>query len=372
MKPLPHLKLKYIHRFRDRHGKTRHYFRRPGFKGTALPGLPGSAEFMEAYQAALAGDTVPRIEIGASRTKPGSVAAAVTAYFQSIAFGNLAPDTQRQRRRILEHFREDYGGLSFTGLQRRHIEKMLGEKIATPHAARNFLKALRGLMVVAITAGSRVDDPTREICNVKLRVTGGFRTWNEDEIAQFEAIHPIGSRARLAFALLLFTGQRRGDVIRMGRQQVRDGFIVVRQQKTGTVLEIPILAGLREVLSSNPAEHLTFLTTRAGAPFKAPGFTNWFRDMRRAAGLPPGLSAHGLRKATCRRLAEAGCSANEIAAISGHASLREVERYTKAADQKRMATAAMEAMANTKTGTNTGKPLTKVSQIPWQPIETKA
>ena len=61
MKPLPHLKLKYIHRFRDRHGKTRHYFRRPGFKGTALPGLPGSAEFMEAYQAALAGDTVPEL-----------------------------------------------------------------------------------------------------------------------------------------------------------------------------------------------------------------------------------------------------------------------------------------------------------------------
>lgn len=80
-------------------------------------------------------------------------------------------------------------------------------------------------------------------------MTGGFRTWNEDEIAQFEAIHPIGSRARLAFALLLYTGQRRGDVIRMGRQQVLDGFIGVRQQKTGTVLEIPILAGLREVLS---------------------------------------------------------------------------------------------------------------------------
>jgi integrase len=191
------------------------------------------------------------------------------------------------------------------------------------------------------------------------------------EFPQFEAMHPIGSRARLAFALLLYTGQRRGDVIRMGRQQVQAGFIVVRQQKTGTVLEIPILAGLWEVLSSNPAEHLTYLTTRASEPFKAPGFTNWFRDMCRAAGLPPGLSAHGLRKATCPRFAEAGCSANEIAAISGHASLREVERYTKAADQKRMATAAMAAMSTTKTGTNHGKPITKVSQIPFQPIENK-
>jgi site-specific recombinase XerD len=97
-------------------------------------------------------------------------------------------------------------------------------------------------------------------------------------------------------------------------------------------------------LEATPSAHLTFLTTASGKPFSAAGFTNWFRDMCNDAGLPRGTSAHGLRKAACRRLAEAGCSANVIASISGHASLREVQRYTAAADQVRMARSAIDTV----------------------------
>jgi phage terminase small subunit len=111
------LRLHYINSFRDRHGKTRHYFQRPGFKSVRLPGLPGSAEFMEAYQTALAGSTAPRLEIGASHSRPGSVAAAVALYLGSMDFGGLARETQRDRRAILERFREDYGERSFKGLE---------------------------------------------------------------------------------------------------------------------------------------------------------------------------------------------------------------------------------------------------------------
>jgi integrase len=150
-----------------------------------------------------------------------------------VAFGNLAPDTQRQRRRILEHFRQGYGHLIFRDLQRKHVEAMLAKKIAAPHAARNFLKALRGLMATAIPAGLRDDAPTLGIRNVKVRATGGFRTWTEEEIAQFEVAHPVGSRARLAFGLLLYTAQRRGDVIRMGREDIQDGFIRVLATPAG-------------------------------------------------------------------------------------------------------------------------------------------
>jgi integrase len=329
--------LPFVHSVRDRHGRTRHYFRRLGFKSVRLPGLPGSAEFNRAYEAAKSGRTAALIEIGASRSKPGSVAAAVALYFQSMAFGNLAPGTQRDRRRILEHFREAHGDDRFALLERQHVDAMLLEKIATPHAARAFIKALRGMIAVAIMAGLRDDDPTLGI-RVKARKTDGFRTWTEDEIAQFEAAHPIGTRARLAFALLLFTAQRRGDVIRMGRQHVREGFVAVRQQKTGAALQIPVLPDLQEVLAAHPvATSMTFLVTSAGNPFTGNGFGDWFRKMCIKAGLPLGLSAHGLRKAACRRLAEAGCSANQIAAISGHATLAEVSRYTKAADQRRLA-----------------------------------
>jgi len=92
---------------------------------------------------------------------------------------------------------------------------------------------------------------------------------------------------------------------------------------------------------ATPSNHLTFLTTAAGKPFSAPGFTNWFREMCKAAGLPKGLSVHGLRKAGARRLAELGCTEHEIAAVTGHASISEVQRYTKAADRKRLAQSAI-------------------------------
>lgn len=188
--------------------------------------------------------------------------------------------------------------------------------------------------------GFRVDNPCDQIKLPKLK-TLGFHTWDETEIAQFEKRHAIGTRARLALALLLYTAQRRGDVVRMGRQHLRDGVITVRQQKTGAELEIPAHAELRSALAG-AADNLTFLLTEKGRPFTPAGFGNWFRDRCTEAGLPKNCAAHGLRKAACRRLAEAGCTVHQIAAISGHQSLREIERYTKAVDQARLAREAME------------------------------
>ena len=138
------LPLKFVHAFKDRHGKARYYFRRPGFKGSALPGLPGSAEFMEAYQAALGGVAAPRLDLGESRSRPGSVAAAVALYLGSMDFGNLADATKRDRRRILERFREAHGDKNFAGLQYKNVERLLAEKSATPHAAKSFLKCPSG------------------------------------------------------------------------------------------------------------------------------------------------------------------------------------------------------------------------------------
>ena len=126
----------------------------------------------------------------------------------------------------------------------------------------------------------------------------------------------------------------------------------VRQQKTGAELAIPVHTELQTIITATTTGQMTFLITELGKPFTPAGFGNWFRDRCDEAGLSH-CSAHGLRKAAARRLAEAGCTANEIAAVTGHASLREIARYTKAADQKRLATAAM---AKTKTGTPSVKP----------------
>jgi integrase len=343
----PRLKLPaYVHGFIDRHGRARYYFRRSGFKRAALPGLPFSPQFMAAYAAAAEG---ARDELGVSRSKPGTVAAAVAGYFASIGFASLAESTRRTRRRILERFRIDHGDKGIATLGRVHVERMIEAKAAKPGTALNFLVALRALMRHAVLVGLRAEDPTAGVRGPKFR-SAGFYTWTEQDIAAFEAKHPIGSRARLALALLLYTAQRRADVIRMGRQHVRDGLIHVRQSKTGKVLAVPLHPELRTALSAADADHMTFLTAANGRPLHPDAFSHWFKRKCREAGLPAGASAHGLRKAACRRLAELGCSASVIASISGHSTLREISHYTAAADQVRLARQGIEALTRTKTG----------------------
>jgi integrase len=264
----------------------------------------------------------------------------VALYLGSTNFSQLADATKYERSRILKRFREAHGDKAFGALERKHVEAMLAPLSSTPHAARALLKVLRAVTITALAAGLCTADPTAGI-RIKVRKTSGFTALSEDDITQFEEHWARGTRERLAFALLLYSGQRRGDVIRMGRQHIRGGQLSVRQNKTGAILTIPVHPELAEIIAASDVGNLTFLTTETGKPFSPGYFTNWFGSACRAAGLPKGLSAHGLRKAICRRLAEAGCSANQISAISGHATLNEVSRYTKAADQKRMAVDAM-------------------------------
>ena len=327
----------HVHGFIDRHGKARHYLRRPGSKPIPLPGVPYSPEFMEAYAAALAGVLVKK-QIGAGHTVPGTVNAAIIAYFNSEAWAQLKLGTQRARRNILRLFREDHGDKRTSNLTDRPLRVILSKR--KPFAARNWLKALRGLCQFAVEAGLLNEDPTRDI-RLKTPKSSGFPTWDESQIEQFEKRHPIGSKARLALGLLLYTLQRRGDVIRLGKQHVRDGQLCVTQQKTSAVVRCPMHRDLLTLIEATPSGHLNFLVTAFGKPFTAAGFGNWFAERCIEAGLPPRWRAHGLRKAGCRRLAEAGATAPQIVAISGHLSIREVQRYIDAADRQKMATAGM-------------------------------
>jgi integrase len=294
------------------------------------------------YAAAEAGSAP--IKIGAKRVQAGSVAAVVNTILASAEFAALAEETRRTRRNLLKRFCGRYGDHPVAPIERRHVQAIIDSKAATPSAARNWLAMIRIVMKAAIKAGLRESDPTIGVKRPKIKGRG-YQTWEEEHIAQFLTAHPAGSRARLALMLLICTGQRRGDVVTMGRQHIRAGKIAVRQKKTGEPLLLPILPELRVALETTTTQHLTFLTTRTGKPFTPAGFTNWFRDMCNVAGLPNGLSAHGLRKAMCRRLAEAGCSSKLIAAVSGHQSLRMVQHYTEAADQSRMAEEAISRLA---------------------------
>ncbi len=263
------------------------------------------------------------------------------AYYASPDFKNLEDSTKDHRRRIIERFRSEHGDKPLRGLRREHIKQIMADKAETPEAANNLIKILRVMLNYAVDLGMIESNPAIEIKRYKSR-GDGFHTWTEDEIAKFEAAHAVGTRARLALALFLHTGQRVSDVCRMGWQHVTGGAIAVTQ-KTGTALMIPIHPELKAMLAAMPRTNLNSTMTERGAPFNAKGLGDWFKKQCRIAGLSH-CSAHGLRKAAATRLANAECSVNQIAAITGHKSLGEVAHYTKAADQERLARQALDML----------------------------
>lgn len=342
-------RLKYVKAYTDRHGRRRHYYRRPGQPQIALPGEPGSREFMEAYHAAA--DGAPKREIGADKWPEGSFGALIGLYLASGHYKSLGDLTRRTYRNDMERFRAKYGQMSVRALERKHVTAMLDALVKAGKSTKSLRRVLGNLMTFAHERGWRRDNPMVGMRRPR-KASEGFRAWSAEDIAAFEARWATGTRERLALALLLYTGQRRSDVVNMGRQHVRDGKIHVVQQKTGARLGIKLHAKLSAELALAPKDQMTFLQTQYGEPFKAAGFSNWFGECAKAAGLPKGSNAHGLRKAAAVMLAEAGCTASQIMAVTGHANLSEVTLYTAAADQERLAAEAMEkAEARTKTST---------------------
>lgn len=204
---------RYVQGFLDRHGRPRHYLRRPGHKRVRLPGIPWTPEFMAAYEAALAGKPEP-VEISARRTLPGTINSLIVAYYKSDAFLKaLAPETQRMRRNILERFRAEHGDKRVVALEHRHVIRLLEER--KPHAQKNWLKTLRGLMQFAIAEGYRPNDPTANVKVAKVK-SRGHMTWGDEQIALYRKRHPVGSTARPAIELLLNVAARRGDVHKLG------------------------------------------------------------------------------------------------------------------------------------------------------------
>jgi integrase len=328
------VKLRHVHRFRDRHGTVRHYLRIPGRQAVALPGEPGSRAFLAAYHAAT------QAPAPAPQAVPGSLNALAASYYASPAFLDLRPSSKANYRRIIERLRNAHGAKPIALLNGAGVRKILAERAEHPAAANHLLRILRLLCQHAIDTNLLASDPTIGVKRRDYEVHG-YRPWTEADIAAFEAKWPTGTKPRRAMALLLYTGQRRSDVVRMGRQHIRQGRIHVRQVKTNRELELPIHPALAAELAHVPADHLHFLARDDGTPHSAGGFYNLFVGWCADAGLPPGLAPHGLRKAAARRLAEAGATAHQIAAVTGHRSLHEVTIYTAAADQVRLAEQAM-------------------------------
>ena len=336
--------LKYIHAFRDRAGRMRYYFRRLG-KRTPLPGLPGSDEFMRVYSTLLSAPSkaVPQRPVVAPKT----FAALAIRYYSPPQYLALSATSRNNYRRVIDGFLEEHGHRRVNQMKREHVDVVIGKLASKPGAGIVLLKRMRTLVRYAMALGWTDRDPTAGVKGYKSKE---IHTWTEREIDIFEARWPEGTRERLAFALLLYTGQRGSDVHHMTWADIVQGAIRVAQQKTAAKLTIPIHDTLDRTLEITNRDQGTILITAYGQPFSVKGFGNMVSAAIHEAGLPDRCKPHGLREAAARRLAEAGCSASEIAAITGRKTLAEVERYTRAADQVRLARQAIRKQIETGSG----------------------
>lgn len=330
------------------------YFRKKGQKDIRMRGVPYSPEWLELYESLKAGD-VPAEPKKLVPPKDGTLAWLCQRFFESTEFRSLDERTQRVRRQILqscldEPVREDkpngpkFGAMPLMRVSAKSIAVLRDRKRDKPEAANGRVKAIRSVFTWAgrPEEGLVQSNPARDVQYRKPDNPDGHHSWTIEEVERFESRHPVGSKARLAMSLLLYTGQRRSDIVLFGKQHERDGWLRFTQQKNKrnnpVYLEIPIRPELRAILDASPLGDMVYLVNDLGKPFTANGFGNWFRDRCIEADVPG--RAHGLRKACATRLADNGATAHEIMAITGHKTIKEVERYTRAASQRRLAESA--------------------------------
>ena len=334
MDDMPRPRPPYLHREVSRHGRVGWVVRREHGPRIRLRAEYNSPEFWAEYRAALeeapSASLIPKI-------KAQSLSWAIERYRSSSAWAALAPATRRQRENIYRAVMLTAGAEALAAIDRETIVEGRERRAATPHSANNFLKAMRGLFEWATGDGKLViDNPTQGVRLLKGKNDDvGFHTWSEEELERFEDRWTVGTRERLAFDVMLYTGLRRGDVVRFGRQHVRDDVITLRAEKTGEQLVLALLEPLANSIAATSTGDLTFLVTERGQPFVKAGFGNWFREACRKAKCPG--SAHGLRKAGARRAAENGATDRQLMAMFGWTTAKMATHYTRAADQKRLA-----------------------------------
>lgn len=337
----------------DRHGNVRVYLRHGGRK-TRLKMTPGTPEFEAEYQAALDPARSKPAPKKRGPAAPRSLRWLCELYYASPTFLSLDKTTQRVRRSILDHICERHGHKPFAGMQPRDVAKLRDEKKGLPEAANSRVKALRQLFkwAAAPEYGYAQHNPAKDVPYLRSNNPDGHHAWTREEIAQYQEAHPVGTKARLALDLLLYTGVRASDVIALGPQMERQREGDPRRwlhftefkgrQRKPKHRELPILPILAETIEATPSGHLSYLVTEFGRPFStAKSFGNWFKRRCREAGLPH-CSAHGLRKAGAIIAAENGATHDDLKALYGWETSKQVDLYTRQAQRNKIAGTAVD------------------------------
>lgn len=336
----------------DRHGNIRLYYRRSG-KKVRLRSTIGTQAFLDEYAFAsetLKNKSLPKVTIR------GSLRWLTEQYFSSFEFRALSPRTQYVRRKELLEMCEtkDKSGLAhgekpYAKMEAKHVRKLRDEKGDRPEAANQRVKILRQLFKWAIETKDATSNPARDISYLR-SASEGFHTWTTEEVWKYWERHPVGTKARLAIDLLIFTGVRRSDVVTLGPKMENANGDAIRWIETKgrnrkiKERELPILPQLRASIDATETGKDTYLITAFGKPFTSNGFGNWFWKRCSEAGLG-GCTAHGLRKAGATIAADNGATEYELMAIFGWESAKEAARYTRRANRKRLAANALRLVA---------------------------
>jgi integrase len=341
MSEMPRPRPPYLSLEMTRHGKAVWYVRRGGKRARILAKY-GTPEFDAEYQTALAAHQ----PVTKDRTTAGTLGWLIECFRGTAAWQARSEATRAKWDGIYRQALNAGGNAPLSAITPKAIRGGLERRAHTPGQAQHFLNAMRALFRWALKMQLIRIDPTAGVAAPARRRDAGIRAWTEDDVAAYELRWPIGTRQRVWLDVLLYTGLRRGDAVRLGRQHVRDGIATIKTEKTGTIITIPILSVLAETLAAGPCGDLSFIAGARGQPMAKQSFSNEFAIACRAADVPG--SAHGVRKIAATRAANAGATVAELEAIFGWSGGKMASLYTRAADRQRLAKRAMHKLAEQK------------------------
>lgn len=352
---MPRPRPPHLHRETNRHGTTVWYVRVGHGPRIRVP-APGTEGFYEAYQAALAGETP---DSKPAKARVGTLAWLVDRFRETADWTDLSLATRKQREAILRQVLSTSGQKPYAAITRKHVIDGRDRRRETPVQARHFLDTLRGLFGWAESAGFVDENPCEGVKPPRQSTTGpGFEVWTDDDVAAFEAKWPVGTRPRVAFDVLRYTGLRRGDASRLGRQHIKTvalkdkngkdetvRAIVYRTEKTGEWVTLRLLPSLEATIAAGPCGDLTFITGPAGKPLTKESFGNQFREWCNAAGVKK--SAHGLRKLAATTAANNGATSAQLRSMFAWSNDKMAAHYTRSADRIRLSLEASDLIAGT-------------------------
>jgi len=333
-------KLPFLHAERSRFGVTYYYVRVNRGRRIRIKGDFGTPEFLAHYHEVLATEAPPPPDTS-DRFVSGSFGWLIKEWKKSADWSAAALSTQNHRNVFLEQVISLYGDVPFRGIRRQQILEERDRRSGKPFAANNYVKTMRALFRWALDRGYVEENHAQRVPFLKTK-TPGFRPWTMEDVGRFRQCWPLGTRQRVALEVLLNTGLRRGDAVRLGPQHVTDGVASIRTEKTRMEVHIPILPALQEALDKGPIGESTFIVRWDGKPMVKESFGMWFGEACSVAGVKG--SAHGLRKTAATIMAEAGGTERELMAFFGWSTTSQSQVYTRQADKRLLAARGAERM----------------------------